>query len=606
MKEGIPMNYRNFQKWQALIVLVAVFFWAGCGQTPQPVTTGPEGPATIETPESEQPITAETELPPVDDPLDAPAMAEDPTEDIAQTDPADQVRDELQEVAAVEDAEEVDRVITGDWPCWGGDGARNMANATTGFADIFTPNTPVEDPSRLSRIPEISIDDFNILWQMPLGSQTYGNPVVAGGKVYVGTNNGGEYRPQHVGDRGVLLCFDEKTGEFLWQLTREKLPQGRVNDWPEQGICSAPWVEGNRLWVVTNRCELMCLDTEGFRDGTNDGPYTDEVDTDLEDADIIWVLDMMDELGVFPHNLATSSPLVHGDLVYVLTSNGVDEAHLELPSPRAPSIIAVNKHTGELVWEDNTPFDRILHGQWSSPSLGVVDGQAQVYMAAGDGWLYALDAETGEHLWRFDLNPKDSRYELGGRGTRNYIIATPVFYENSVVLAVGQDPEHGEGIGHIYRIDATKRGDVSPVTEDNQPNPNSAQIWHLGGIDQDGSMTGEPGMEAFRRTLSTVAIHEGLVYAPDLSGRIHCIDFETGRRYYEADVMAAIWGSPMVADGKVFIGNEDGLISVFNTGKELKMASMIEFPSSIYSTPTIANGVMFVSDRSQLYAIGTR
>jgi outer membrane protein assembly factor BamB len=593
--------------WQSLLVVAFALVWCGCGPSPQPArdtvgvppavestttvtdddpTTGvDEDPIEVLQPTEEAPTEMQDEAVAAAEPVDEP--------------PADAAEPETEAAAATE------RVITGDWPCWGGDLARNMVNATTGFADIFTPKTPVEDPRRLSRVPETPIDDFNILWQMPLGSQTYGNPVVSGGKVFVGTNNGGQYRPQHEGDRGVLLCFDEKTGEFLWQLTREKLPQGRVNDWPEQGICSAPYVEGNRLWLVTNRCELICLDTEGFRDGTNDGPYTDEVDTDEEDADIIWILDMMDELGVFPHNLATSSPLVYGDLVLLLTSNGVDEAHLELPSPRSPSFIAVNKHTGEVVWEDNTPFDRVLHGQWSSPALGVVDGEAQVYMAGGDGWLYALAAETGEHLWKFDLNPKDSRYELGGRGTRNYIIATPVFYENSVILAVGQDPEHGEGIGHIYRIDATKRGDVSPVTEENEPNPNSAQIWHLGGIDDDGSKTGEPGAEAFRRTLSSVAIHDGLVYAPDLSGRIHCIDFETGRRYYEADVMAAIWGSPMVVDGKVFIGNEDGLISVFNTGKELKFAGMIEFPSSIYSTPTIANGVMFVSDRSRLYAIST-
>jgi outer membrane protein assembly factor BamB len=558
-------------------------------------TTDTEDSAEIDAAEIELESTEPVEVAPSEMPDEAAATEEQVDEQPAETTP---------EVDA--ESATAERVITGDWPCWGGDVARNMVNATTGFSDVFTPKTTVEDPRRLSRVPETPIDDFNILWQVPLGSQTYGNPVVSGGKVFVGTNNGGQYRPQHQGDRGVLLCFDEKTGEFLWQLTREKLPQGRVNDWPEQGICSAPYVEGNRLWLVTNRCELMCLDTEGFRDGKNDGPYTDEVDTDEQDADIIWILDMMEELGVFPHNLATSSPLVHGDLVLLLTSNGVDEAHLELPSPRSPSFLAVNKHTGEIVWEDNTPLDRVLHGQWSSPALGIVDGQAQVYMPGGDGWLYALDAETGEHLWKFDLNPKDSRWELGGRGTRNNIIATPVFYQNSVILGVGQDPEHGEGVGHIYRIDVTKRGDVSPVTEDNQPNPNSAQIWHLGGIDEDGSKTGEPGMEAFRRTLSTVAIHDGLVYAPDLSGRIHCIDFETGRRYYEADVMAAIWGSPMVADGKVFIGNEDGLISVFNTGKELKMASMIEFPSSIYSTPTIANGVMFVSDRSRLYAISTQ
>lgn len=486
-----------------------------------------------------------------------------------------------------------DRVVSGDWPCWGGDVHRNMVNSTTGIATDFQPAPTPEEGQRL-------------LWVAKLGSQTYGNPVVADGRVYVGTNNGAEYRPQHQGDRGCLLCFDEKTGEFQWQLTREKLAQGKANDWPEQGICSAPFVEGNRLWVVTNRCELMCVDTEGFADQENDGPFTAETDAEPQDADIVWVLDMMEKLQVYPHNLATSSPIVIGDLVYILTSNGVDESHEKLPSPEAPSFLAVHKVTGEVVWQDNSPLATILHGQWSSPAAGVVNGQTQIYMPAGNGWLYALDALTGEHLWKFDLNPKDSKWELGGRGTRNSIIATPVFFDNSVVLASGQDPEYGDGVGHLYRIDATKRGDVSPVTPDNQPNPNSAQIWHWGGIDTDGSLTGEKDNECFRRTLSTVAIHDGLVYAPDLSGRIHCLDFATGKRYWEADILAAVWGSPMVADGKMFLGDEDGILSVFATGKEENKIGEIEFPSSIYSTPVIANGVMFISDRSRLYAIRTQ
>ena len=486
-----------------------------------------------------------------------------------------------------------DRVVTGDWPCWGGDIHRNNVSAATGLRIDFEPAPSVEEGK-------------NLLWVANLGSQTYGNPIVSGGKVFIGTNNAAGYRPQHKGDRGCLLCFDEKTGKFLWQLTRDKLPQGRENDWPEQGIASAPFVEGNRLWVVTNRCELICLDTEGFYDKKNDGPYTDEADTELRDADIIWVLDMIEELGVFPHNLANSSPIVVGDLVYVLTSNGVDETHLNIPAPEAPSFIAVHKETGEVVWKDNTPSDRILHGQWSSPAAGIVNGQTQIYMPGGDGWLYAMDAKTGEHLWKFDLNPKDSEYQLGGRGNRNSIIATPVFLDNSVVLAVGDDPEYGEGVGHIYRIDATKRGDVSPVTPDNEPNPNSAQIWHWGGVDKDGSLTGEEGNDCFRRTLSSVAIHDGLVYAPDQSGRIHCLDFETGQRYWEADILAAVWGSPLVADGKLFLGDEDGILSIFATGKEERKIAEIEFPSSIYSTPTIANGVMFISDRSRLYAFATQ
>ena len=239
-----------------------------------------------------------------------------------------------------------------DWPMWGGTPSRNMASDATGVSLDFDLKS-----------------GKNVLWQKGLGSQTYGNPIVSNGKVYVGTNNGGGYRKDKYPsdqDKGVVLCFNEADGEFLWQLTRDKLAAGRVQDWLLQGICSVPAIEDDRMWVVTNRCELMCLDTEGFLDGENDGDVQDEVDATKQDADIVWNLDMIDKYGVFPHNLATSSPVVHGDLVYILTSNGVAENHIDVPSPRAPCFIAVNKKTGELVWEHNQPFDEILHGQWSS------------------------------------------------------------------------------------------------------------------------------------------------------------------------------------------------------------------------------------------------
>ncbi len=589
-------------------LIVAIGISGGCG--PAPPEAVPPSPQ----------VTDPADHDPVGDPelLDLPEP-ELPDPDMPDPAPGEEVEPEQVEEPAVEEpdaavipepgapppAETVvsEPVISGDWPCWGGDPQRNLINPTTGFAAVFDPSHPVDDPQRLSGVPGIPLDELNIRWTAELGSQTYGNPVVSNGRVFVGTNNAAEYRPQHEGDRGVLLCFDEETGEFLWQLTREKMPTGRINDWPEQGIASTPFVEGDRMWLVTNRCELICLDVHGFHNGENSGPYTDEVDTELQDADIVWVLDMFEELDVFPHNLANSSPVVHGDLVYVLTSHGVDEDLSTVPNPHAPSFLAVNKHTGEVVWSDNSPGDQILHGQWGSPAIGIVNGQAQVYFPGGDGWLYALEAETGELIWKFDLNPKGSVWEMGGRGTRNSVIATPVFYEDSVVLGVGQDPEHGEGLGHIYRIDATKTGDVSPEIEEGEPNPNSALIWHLGGIDTDGTQTGEEGAEAFRRTLSTVAIYEGLVYAPDLSGRVHCIDFATGRRYWEADILAAVWGSPMAADGRVFLGDEDGILWIFRAGKSLEGASSLEFQASIYSTPTLANGTLFLSDRTQLYAI---
>ncbi|QDT64847.1 outer membrane protein assembly factor BamB family protein [Calycomorphotria hydatis] len=625
----------------SILALCSGFLLVGCeppanppAETPEetpsdtPVTEPPSQPdepgaesgsdlAKIDWPEEEskppaKPETSDVKFPPAETPkelakLDTkpeePAKPETSKPEMKKPEPAKEESKPVAEKPEEGKEEVAERVVTGDWPMWGGDISRNMVNATT---DVSLDIEPAEKAG----------EGKNLLWVSELGSQTYGNPVVANGCVLVGTNNGGGYRPQHPAneDRGVIICFNEGSGEFLWQLTREKLKQGRVNDWPEQGICSTPAVDGNRVFVVTNRCEVMCVDLEGFYDGENDGPITDEVDHETLDADIIWKLDMIEDLGVFPHNLATSSPVVLGDYVYVLTSNGVDEAHLEIPAPRSPSFICLNKETGELVWEDNTPFDKILHGQWSSPAIGMVNDEAQILMPGGDGWLYAFAAEAddegfGKILWKFDLNPKDSKWELGGRGTRNNIVSTPVFIDNSVILSVGQDPEHGEGVGHIYRIDATKSGDISPTIPDEAggwaENPNSGEIWHYGGVDEDGDLTGRKGELIYRRTISTVAVADGLVIAPDLSGFVHCLDFETGKRLWEYDMFAACWGSPMVVDGRVLIGDEDGDLTILPLAKELpngdEALAEIPFNSSIYSTPTIANGCLFVSDRSRLY-----
>ena len=164
----------------------------------------------------------------------------------------------------------------------------------------------------------------NIKWAQDLGSKAYGGPVVADGKIFVGTNNANPRNPKIKGDKGILLCFRQSDGKFLWQAVHDKLPAGRVNDWPDEGICSSPVVEGKRLYYVSNRCELVCADTEGFLDGKNDG-VQDEKYKDKTDADIIWRLDMIKELGVYPRQLASCSPVIGGDLVFVITDNGVDD-----------------------------------------------------------------------------------------------------------------------------------------------------------------------------------------------------------------------------------------------------------------------------------------
>jgi outer membrane protein assembly factor BamB len=417
----------------------------------------------------------------------------------------------------------------------------------------------------------------NVKWVAPLGSQTYGNPVVAGGFVLVGTNNELVRDPKQGGDRGVLMAFRETDGEFMWQATHEKLASGRVNDWPYQGVCSSPLVENGVVYYTSNRGEVMAVDLDGFRDGNNDGPVTDEQFAGEKDADILWRFDMMEEVGAFPHNMSNASPVSHGDLIFVNTSNGQDESHVNVPSPKAPAIIAINKKTGKLAWEDNPVEDRILHGQWSSPAVATIGDTVQVIVGQGDGWVRANNAVTGERLWEFDTNPKDSVWPK----TRNEVISTPVIHDGIVYIANGQDPEHGEGVGHLYAIDPTKRGDVTTT----------GLVWHY---------------DKIRRSISTAAVHDGIVYFADFSGFLHALDAKTGQVYWTHDMFAAVWGSPLVVEGRVYLGDEDGDITILQAGRELKVIGEMNMGSSVYSTPVPANGALFINGRNQLFALGVK
>jgi outer membrane protein assembly factor BamB len=444
-----------------------------------------------------------------------------------------------------------------DWPMWGGAPGRNMASAATNMPASWDPKAGA-----------------GIKWKADLGSTSYGNPVVAGGRVFAGTNNANPRNPEITGDKGILMCFRESDGAFLWQAVTDKLEEGKSVDWPEQGVASSPAVAGNRLYYVTNRAELVALDAEGFADGENDGLVTDERLKGPADADIVWRLDLMKALGVRPRNLANSSPAIWEDLVFIVTSNGRDDEAGKVLAPAAPSFLAVSRETGKVVWQDTSPGDRILHGQWASPSLGEVNGVVQAVFPGGDGWLYAFNARTGAPVWKFDLNPKDAVWPK----TRNAVLATPVFHGGRVYIAVGQDPESGEGIGHLYCIDPSKSGDITET----------GRVWQY---------------DKIRRSISTVAVADGLLYAADFSGFLHALDAATGTPHWTFDMLAAVWGSPLVADGKVYLGDEDGDVVVLQAGKALKKIAEINMGSAVYSTPVPANGVLYLMNASQLFAV---
>jgi outer membrane protein assembly factor BamB len=365
--------------------------------------------------------------------------------------------------------------------------------------------------------------------------------------------------------------------------------------------------------VVTNRCEILCFDVAGLANGNQGmqdeaaykaGPEAEPMPVGPRDADILWIYDMRSELGVFPHNIASSSVLVKGGKVFCTTSNGVDWSHTNIPAPNAPSLVVLDAESGAYLGEqDPVVSTRVLHCSWSSPALGEVDGEDLLVFAGGDGWAYGLGTDAGlaegedpddplavrilPERWRFDCNAPEYRIDPETGESIRYVayegpsecVGTPVVYDGLVYVCIGQDPEHGEGVGRISALDPKGQGDLS-----------GQQVWEFKGIG---------------RSISTPSIADGVLYISDYSGRVYALDAKTGEPFWEFDTKGHIWGSTLAVDGKVLIANEEGELYVLSGGKEGgEELALLEFPAPIYSSPVIANGIMYLATQTHLYAFG--
>jgi len=488
----------------------------------------------------------------------------------------------------------VDRALGGDWPQWGGSPGKNMASDEKGLPESFVPGV------KQARQRTIDLATAkNVRWGVKVCDAFYSTPTVAGGRVFIGGLEAGN---------GVFACLDEATGKLLWKWEAPPRTVPKEIDGfaigigviPQQiGVCSSAAVDGDRVYFVSNRFDVLCLDVRGQASGSAAGKPR-----------IVWSYDMWKELGVFPCDAANGSPLIDGDLLYVPTSNGVDrntfhdpsrERNRKLPAPRAPNVIVLDKRNGRLVAVDDTPIARhLLHGQWSSLSLGKVGKRKLLSYGGGDGLCYAFEAlgSVPEKLvrlktvWSCDCIPPEYKatggldpvtyYCLGDRrvrGTLNKhdgafvgeseIVATPVFFHNRVYVAIGRDPAHGRGRGALWSIDATGSGDITKT----------GKVWTYQGLD---------------RTLSTVSIADGLLYLSDVAGRLHCLDAQTGKLHWIHETRSEVWGSTLVADGKVYMPTPKGLW-VLAAGKTLKVLSRVNLGAPVHASPVAANRTLYVA-----------
>ena len=451
----------------------------------------------------------------------------------------------------------------------------------------------------------------NVKWAARIGSFSCATPTVADGKVLVGGM---------IGRQGILKCFDEASGRLLWQWRkpcRSDLKADAMNfrRFPKSlGVCSTPAVDGDRVYFVDQNCVVVCLDIHGEAPAPG---------TDVGRAKEIWTFDMYADkaVGARPSDACNGSPLIDGDLLYVTTSNGVDrivnvpiekDAARRCFAPNAPTLIVLDKRTGRFLARDTAPTAaNMLHGQWSSPSMGTVQGRKLVFLGGGDGNCYAFEALAGvpkepvalKTAWWVDCNPLEYRsfgkmdmivhYTRGDKRRKDTInklndgsfvgmseiIATPVFYKNRVYVAIGRDPDHGRGRGALLCLDANQAGDSTKT----------GKIWTYQKLD---------------RSLSTVSIADDLLYIADVAGRLHCLDAESGKVQWVYESNSRAIGSTMVADGKVYLPTEKCL-NILAAGKEMKLLSQITLGAPSWATPAAANGTLYVTSKNYLWAVKT-
>jgi len=526
-----------------------------------------------------------------------------------------------------------------DWPQWGRDASRNAVSPEK--------NPPInfELPHREDGKP--NNPGRNIAWQADLGDRTYVPPVIADGFVWVSTNardpNDDTNRiPEKDWDGGVLMCFRESDGKLLWKHRSPRLSSpadgpGELDyeDRWRSPIGCAPWVEGDRLWLVNNRSEVVCWDIAPLKKGIGE-PHQ------------VWTLDMRKKFKVFPR----TDPCTNGtpgfgtsvggykDWLYVVTRNSADpgqspdispleklarwnglsdrEIKSPVPAPEAPSLLCLEKTTGKLVWQDNSPGKGILEYQLSSPLVVEVKGKPQVIVAQGDGWLRSFGAATGKLIWKCDLNWKDSMWQGASRDDRNYVVATPVMWNGRIYVPTGRDVLQFTGSATLFCIDPTKTGDISLEVDDGpkkgKANPNSAVVWHTPRKVPDDAPRVEVGTNNkkkdllrsrdffFCRTVANVTIHDGLLYAVDVVGMVYCIDANTGKLYWVDDLHTTALGQPLWVDGKVIVTTSDGAF-IYAHGKERKLLKKLETDERLDAGAVFANDTLFVQGSSTLFAI---
>jgi outer membrane protein assembly factor BamB len=381
----------------------------------------------------------------------------------------------------------------------------------------------------------------NVRWKVKLPSAGNSTPIIWGDRIFITQANdvttwppkvpenfaGGSSAGGHaVAEKRSVMCFQRADGKLLWQ--RDVIYKEKEIMHPTNPFCSAsPVTDGERVIASHGSAGLVCYDFEGKE---------------------LWRYDV----GKIEHLWGTaSSPIIHGELCIQWCGPGERQF-----------LIAVNKKTGEKVWEtpeaggDAGITSKKFLGSWSTPLVAHLGGQDQLIFAV-PGKIKGYDPKTGKELW-------------SAQGPGSYCYSSPLFFEG---LAV-------------FGADLVKLGGAGDISKD--------RLKH-----RVGSMY-----------ISTAVVKDDYLYTYSNIGVPSCYEWKTGEDVWKSQIDKrpggkTAWGSPVYGAGRIYITDQDGTTSVFAAGPKYEVLSLNRLGEYCNASIAVAHGNLFIRTHKHLWCIGT-
>ncbi len=412
--------------------------------------------------------------------------------------------------------------FAGDWPTWRGPN-QDGTSAETGL------------------ISRWSAEGENLLWKAEfIGRST---PIVLNNRVYVIGRVGKDITEQE-----RVACFDAETGELLWNyqfnVFHTTITFNRVG-WTSP----AGDPETGNIYVHGVQGLFFCFDKDG---------------------NILWSRSLTEEYGrISGYGGRVHTPIIAGDLVVIsfLNAGWGDQAITR------HRYFAFNKYTGELIWT-STPGGRPLDTTYSTPVVANINGQQLIIGGNADGGIYAMKQNTGEMVWGFKLSQR-------GINTSVIVSGTEVYASHS------EENIDNTEMGRVVCIDATGTGDTTETHE----------LWRY---------------DAVNVGYASPTIHDKHIYVVDNSANVHAVNADTGERLWIHNIGKVGKGSPVWADGKLYVPEVNGVFAILQPSEgacetlstqEISRAEEDHYVE-IYGSPAIADGRIYFTTEEHLYCIG--